>query len=62
MSRADGVGKKKADRDYMRMIPGRVAKVDEGDNGDEQVNREFEHFEIWTTHGSCSKTGASKEY
>jgi hypothetical protein len=56
------VGKKKADRDYMRMIPGRVAKVDEGDNGDEQVNREFEHFEIWTTHGSCSKTGASKEY
>jgi len=26
-------------RDYMRMIPGRVAKVDEGDDGDEEVNR-----------------------
>lgn len=43
-------GIKSTDGYYMFVIPRGVAKVDEGDDGDEEVNRKLEHFKIWTTH------------
>lgn len=47
-------GHRDADRDYMAVVPGRVAKVNEGHDGDEEVDGELEDFEVRSSHGVTS--------